>query len=49
MRRIGVTSAKLAVLGLGMLLGACSTYERSTTWLNNSGAQATDGVANAGA
>lgn len=49
MRRIGVTSARTAVLGLGLLLGACSAYERSTTWLNNSGAQATDGIANAGA
>ena len=49
MRRIGVTSGRVAVLGLGMLLGACSTYDRSTTWLNNSGAKATDGISNAGA
>jgi hypothetical protein len=49
MRRIGVTSARVAVLGLGMLLGACSAYERSTSWLNRGSAQATDGIANAGA
>lgn len=49
MRRIGITSARVAVLGLGTLLGACSAYEGSTTWLNSSGAKATDGIANAGA
>ena len=49
MRRIGVTSARVAMLGLGLLLGACSAYERSTTWLNSSGAKATDGLAAAGA
>lgn len=49
MRRIGVTSARMAVLGLGMLLGACSAYDRSTTWMNRGTANASDGIANAGA
>lgn len=49
MRRIGVSSASLAALGLGMLLGGCSAYDRSTTWLDNRSASATDRIADAGA
>ncbi|TCZ62987.1 hypothetical protein EXY23_11450 [Roseicella aquatilis] len=37
------------MLGLGMLLSGCATYDRSTTWLNNRSAAATDRVADAGA
>ncbi|MFZ4406104.1 MAG: hypothetical protein ACOYOH_02130 [Paracraurococcus sp.] len=49
MRRIGVTSARVAVLGFGVLLGGCTAWNNSTTWLNNSGARTTDRIADAGA
>ncbi|MDO9709679.1 hypothetical protein [Paracraurococcus lichenis] len=48
MRRIGVTAAKATLLGAAVLLGGCS-YSRTTGWLDDSSARATDRLADAGA
>lgn len=50
MRRIGVTTAGMAALGLGLLLGGCGSSGDSVgTRMGSAGAAATDGLANAGA
>src|SRR3954464_13748970 len=41
MQRIGVTAARMAVLGMGMLVGACS-------WFDNGTARVANGIGNAG-